>query len=197
MHFDDEDVTETVVEFLEDFPKRLIENKMNSGEAANQFEQIIVEIYKDLEYSNEDNVVEISLEISSDSDLFKSFFHGFKEASQKPKVANSVVAVKNIGQSIEQYVMDNYRVGSPKVANIDDLMTILEATEILSVRDFMKDDWGNSLVYIPDSSVGSRSYKLISYGSDGKPGPQPQNGGVYNSKIDIIWENGRFIQLPN
>jgi len=110
-----------------------------------------------------------------------------------------VTTVENIaylGQSIELYKMD-YR-HAPFARDIRELQEIFEETEININQAMFKDGWGNDLIY-ERSGVGI--YTVMSYGSDGIPGPRVRPN-AYGDRIirhfdeDIIWSMGRFVQRP-
>jgi hypothetical protein len=55
------------------------------------------------------------------------------------------------------------------------------------------DGWGNPLVY----EANGDGYRVISYGSDGSPGPAPPVRWINDPyDADLILEDGQFVQAP-
>lgn len=104
----------------------------------------------------------------------------------------SMVAVRNLGTCIEIYISE-FNV-PPEAADIDELILVLEKAGYGDITLDTLDGWENPLVY---EVTDSYDYRIISYGSDGQPGPEPQTEGrVRRSEEDIILENGRLVQRP-
>lgn len=111
-----------------------------------------------------------------------------------------LITVKNIqslGMSIEAYEMDNYRLGSPKCANIDELIELFLSLDYQSDADVILDGWGNKFAYEADMAIGVKNFTLTSYGSDAKSGPTTAKAGVVTKfEEDIIFSDGTFVQSP-
>lgn len=118
-------------------------------------------------------------------------------ALDRARQTTTVENVKAMGQNVEQYIMDNNRVGAPKVGTVQDLQDIFVDTEI-NLNDAMtKDGWSTELIYTNDGGAGDRGYTVMSHGSDSADGPAPQTAGIVKLFTeDIKWSNGRFIQRP-
>lgn len=124
-----------------------------------------------------------------------SLLNALDRARQTTTVAN----LEKLGQSVEQYIMDHNRVGSPKTgdADINDLQAIFVATEINLNPGMLKDGWGEFFIYFYEAGLGNKGYSLTSYGSDAKSGPAPATAGIVKKfPEDIIYSAGRFIQKP-
>lgn len=121
------------------------------------------------------------------------------EKSDREAQAITVDRIRELGMAIEQYILDHARTGAPKTNDIDDLYDILLQEEIIDAMDseeVIDDGWGNPLIYKFDTT-NIRHYEILSLGSDGKPGPAPQQAGIVERHIeDIIWKNGAFTQRP-
>lgn len=118
-------------------------------------------------------------------------------ALDRARQTTSIENIKAMGQNVEQYIMDNNRVGAPKVATILALQTIFIDTEINENEAMTKDGWGFDLDYSNDGGAGDRGYTVMSFGSDSVAGPVPATAGIITLFTeDIKWSNGRFIQRP-
>lgn len=120
-------------------------------------------------------------------------------ALDRARQTTTVENLQKFGQSVEQYIMDNNKVGSPKTGdtNIEDLQTIFKETEINMNDSMIKDGWGSLFIYEFNATLGSKLYTLTSYGSDSAAGPAPVTVGVVKTfPEDIIWVNGHFSQRP-
>lgn len=114
---------------------------------------------------------------------------------QKNKQMTTLESIMELGQAVEQYIMDHVRIGSPKVNGIYMLSIILKLDK-MSLR-VLRDEWGNSIIYESNQVVGQRHYSITSTGADGMPGPIPMVKGVVKRfEEDIIWVSGRFVQKP-
>jgi hypothetical protein len=96
--------------------------------------------------------------------------------------------IRQLGTAIELYSIDSAETGVPQVYSVEELANLLIEKGYLQAGFEGVDGWGNPLMYryTPGNSM---DYSIISYGSDGNPGPEPQMG-VDNPAADIIWENG-------
>lgn len=122
------------------------------------------------------------------------------DAMQRKKQTDTVIAMQKLGQSVEQYIMDNYSLGAPKVDNIRALIAALKSAGIdpSDVGLSPTDAWGNPYDYRSNVAPGAKYYVLTSYGADGAPGPEPLEPGlVTRFEEDLIWTNGHFSQLPS
>ena len=122
-------------------------------------------------------------------------------ALDRARQATSVRNVLEAGQGCARYVQDHPNLGSPKAADINELMQIFIDTEINTNQAMIKDGWNNLLIYRHAAAVGAREYTVLSFGADGAEGPDVEaddNGErlVKHFNEDIIWENGRLVQRP-
>lgn len=103
--------------------------------------------------------------------------------------------ILSLAQRIEQYIMDNSDVGSPKTSDIHELDQILRALDINTDSSIFIDGWGDALVYEPDMTMGSKDYEIRGLGSDGRPGPEPEIAGIVGeTEEDYIWRDGHWVQ---
>ena len=123
-----------------------------------------------------------------------SLLNALDRARQTTTVAN----IQKLGQSVEQYIMDHNRVGSPKFNDdIDGLQTILKALEINENDAMIKDGWGSPMIYNCEATLGSKLYTITSYGSDAAAGPLlPAGDPIKHFDEDIRYSNGNFINRP-
>ena len=192
LHLDDEDAVETLGDYLEEIQDKKNEHRLLAGVPLDKSTKDLMD---EIKIDADKNVLTIALDLETDSELVQVFLESFKNASEKANVANTVMAVKQLGTAVEQYIMDFPAVGCPKSANVEDLAALLEEIQFITNKDIGKDSWGNDLVYSADPELGGRKYRITSYGSDGQAGPAPANPGTNaNAKEDIIWENGWFVQ---
>ncbi len=119
------------------------------------------------------------------------------------RVIATMTDMKMIGNSIEDYMSDNYMApGDGELTLVSDLKPHLEPFYIKKLPT--TDGWGNPLVYA-SGKVGTmcqECYSIISYGRDGKDsGVNP----AYSNYIlrsmagfenDICFSNGSFTYTP-
>lgn len=156
-------------------------------------------ILDDIVFRAEGNVTIMEYSMQRNSPAYRKLLAIFHSASHYAKQSDSAVMVRILGQNIEEYIMNNNRVGSPKIRSIEELVKILNNQEgfLNDQKLSTTDAWGNKLVYIPEVDFGSRAYIIKSLGSDGKEGPATAVTGVAsNPEEDLIWENGRWVQPP-
>jgi hypothetical protein len=119
------------------------------------------------------------------------------EEKQLAALALSVENIQKLGQGVEQYIMDNPDIGSPKTSGSQELVELFIREGINFTSESTLDGWGNLLIYEPDLTPGSRSYTLESLGSDGKA-EDVVVGEFEMTEFyrDIIWKDSRFFQRP-
>lgn len=119
-------------------------------------------------------------------------------AMERAKQTMTVERISALGKHIEQYIMDHNNVGCPKVGtNVRALLPIFKELEIDFNAVEVTDGWGYDLVLDTDAAAAGRLYTIISYGSDGAPGPAPATPGIVKRfSEDIVWRLGTFQQRP-
>ena len=205
--FGDEDDAEAVAEFIEDNKEEFFEKTAPTFEMLARMVKLgvaaadIEKLADAFEAKQVGDIVEISFKEEDLDWLIDSIAEASKYAKERETQANTVENIRRLATAIEQYSMDHPDVGPPRAADIEELMNILEETEILLDRDLIKDGWGNLLIYQYDP-VDFRTYTVMSYGSDGAPGPDIEPDEYGNRTLtkleeDIIWFNGIFTQRPD
>lgn len=83
--------------------------------------------------------------------------------------------MRTIAAAINTYYIDNDQYPD---SGFENLVTALEGSYLPSMPSV--DGWGNPYIYETGSEDGSSnsSFRLISYGKDGKEGPTPPDGGI-------------------
>ena len=91
--------------------------------------------------------------------------------------------MRTIAAAINIYFADN---GQYPDSGFKNLLTALEDNYIASMPRV--DGWGNPLIYEIGSGNGisDQSFRLISYGKDGKPGPTPPDGSIPPNDKDFF-----------
>lgn len=119
-------------------------------------------------------------------------------AIERAKQTMTVERISALGKYIEQYIMDHNNVGCPKVGgDVNALIPIFKAEEINFNDTAVTDGWGYDLILESEAAMGGRLYTIISYGSDGVPGPPPVTPGIVKRFTeDIVWRLGTFQQRP-
>lgn len=119
-------------------------------------------------------------------------------ALDRARQTATVDRIRKLGEYVEQYIMDNNKVGCPKVGNdIVALQTLFEETEINMNSSAITDGWDQTIAIAMDAAMAGRLYTVMSYGSDSVAGPAPATPGIVKRfKEDIIWVNGIFTQRP-
>jgi len=202
--FDDEESAATVEKFLqsalEEYSDRFTENvrllarKMVPGLDTRTLEEFLdrITIFRN------GAVVGMQLRIDDIDTLVEAAKAGVKQVEMQKATARTL---RNLGWAVEQYIMDHPEAGAPKAEDIRSLIKILEENELLFGSIEGVDGWGNPFFYRFDPEPGGRHYSIISYGGDGKAGPEitrEEDGVKYVVKFaqDIIWSDGRLVQLP-
>lgn len=119
-------------------------------------------------------------------------------ALDRTKQTKSIERITALAGFVEQYIMDNNKVGVPKVGNnIQDLIDIFETNEINFNKSLDSDGWGALFVISMEAAASGRGYTIMSLGSDFAPGPAPVTAGVVKRfQEDLIWTQGRYSQRP-
>jgi len=95
-------------------------------------------------------------------------------------VTKAKADIVNIASAIESYVIEN---GGRYPDSIEVLITEDENGYKILDRDTVPlDPWGNPYVYEPPQP-GSQKFRIISYGKDGIPGGEGDEGDLDNIKI--------------
>ena len=204
--FDDEDDAEVVADFIEDnkdvfFEKaaptfEMLARMMKLGVTAEDIEKL-ADAFEAEQFGD---VVEVSFEEEDLDWLIDSIAEASEEAKKRESQDTTIDNIRLLATAVEQYNIDHADIGLPRAADVEELMDILEETQILFDRETIKDGWGNLLIYQYDA-VDFRTYTIMSYGADGAPGPDVEpdeygNRTVTKLEEDIIWFNGMFTQRP-
>jgi hypothetical protein len=121
------------------------------------------------------------------------------DTTDRERQTATVENVMRLAICVEQYIMDNPAIGSPKIGdrNIADLQALLMAAGKSAEQAPIMDGWDRPFHYEFAAAPGGKDYTLTSYGADGAPGPAPAvKGLVRKFEEDIIFRDGRFIQRP-
>ncbi len=217
IRFGDEDDAKTLKDFYDEHGDDVIEKIVTQlGSFARAFnigieQDDIEDILKEIKVEQRGNVLEISLRVEDDDviDLLeKANKQGGDEEEtidsrytgpsiERDRQLRTIEHIRNLGQSIEMYIMDYPRIGPPRTADVEALANILIEVEIINDGNVVYDGWGNLLVYDYDESGETRSYTITSYGVDGRPGPPVEaDESATRFEHDIIWSMGRFVQRP-
>lgn len=119
-------------------------------------------------------------------------------AINKARQSSTAARIHIMAGFIEQYIHGHPEIGAPKFDNVEDLNNKFIELGISTSKDVVHDAWGYELVYIAEAGDKARGYTILSYGEDGREGPDPETPGKTGYfDEDIIWSNGGFIQKPD
>jgi type II secretion system protein G len=119
-------------------------------------------------------------------------------ALERSRQTTTVDRLLTVGAFVEQYIMDNNKVGCPKTgADADALKAIFVQEEINFNETVLIDGWGQEFVIEMEATLGGRAYTITSLGSDNAAGPAPASPGIVKLFAeDIIFSRGIFVQRP-
>lgn len=98
----------------------------------------------------------------------------------RANVTKAKADIVSIAKAVEDYVIDNngrYPDGIEALVQENDM-----GESYLKQTTVPKDPWGNPYMYEPPPS-GSRKFRVVSYGKDGTPGGEGDDGDIDNISI--------------
>ena len=148
--------------------------------------------------SRSGNAVAARIDIDDIDPVIELAMAGY-EANNKYKVTH--YAIETIARGVEAYGFDHGFY--PEADGIDELLAILtEDSFYLPEGTAGVDGWGFPLIYeYGPSETRGHNYSVMSYGADGKPGPEtaPDESGLQDVTRyveDYVYSNGFWVKKP-